>query len=217
VEFARKLTATPEGVGSCDIALLFSANVSEASILDGMLIVAGFNLINRVASALHFETPASGDFVLSAWFLRVFGYRFLCGSIRSKKNATMLGVRVGTDRTDRAKFVAATRKWFETLVGLDREALHRAPNAARKVIHKVEHAPASVTDDDVRHLKSDGGSEDDIFDLILSASAGAGLLRLEAGLRAMPQAPRNPVLVSGGSQSRIAVVEFEERNGVCRD
>jgi hypothetical protein len=185
LEFARKLTATPEAVRSSDIALLLSKSVSEEAILDGTLVVAGFNLINRVASALHFETPGSADFVLSAWFLRFFGYRFLCGSIRSKRRTTMPAVKVGTDRTDQAMFVAATKKWFETLAGLDRDALRRAPDVAREIIHKIEYEPASVTDNDVSNLKSYGCSEDEIFNLILAAAAGAGLLRLEACLVAM--------------------------------
>src|SRR5258708_9781754 len=110
LEFARKLTLTPGAVKSGDIALLRSANMSEAAILDGTLVVAGFSLINRVASALHFETPCPRDFLLSAWFLRIVGYRFLCGfQIGSSGLAPVLG---GTDENrprfgDRARPVAS--------------------------------------------------------------------------------------------------------------
>jgi hypothetical protein len=96
-------------------------------------------------------------------------------------------------------FVAATKKWFETLVGLDRDALRRATDVAREVIHKIEYEPASVTDSDVSNLKSYGCSEDEIFNLILAAAAGAGLVRLEAYLLAM----RSLTCLSAASQSHF--------------
>jgi hypothetical protein len=162
--------------------------VSEEAILDGTLVVAGFNLINRVVSALHFETPGSGDFVLSAWFLRVFGYRFLCGSpLRSLVCNPALRVmnETRTDRGYRATLINSTQKWFERLGALDSDVLRRAPDLAREVIHKITHAPASVTHKDVADLKARGSSEDEIFNLILGTAATAGQLRLEASLRAM--------------------------------
>ena len=166
--------------------------MSAAAILDGTLVVAVFNLINRVASALHFETPASGDFLLSAWFLRVFGYRFLCGSpLRSLVCNPALRVmdETRTDRGDRATLINSTQKWFERLGALNRDVLRRAPDLAREVIQKITHAPASVTHKDVADLKARGSSEDEIFNLILGSAATAGQLRLEASLRAMGSAP----------------------------
>jgi hypothetical protein len=81
--------------------------------------------------------------------------------------------------------VAASSTWLKMLGRLNRDALRRAPVVAREVSHKIEYEPASVSDSDVTGLKSYGCSEGEIFNLILSAAAGAGLLRLEAGLRAM--------------------------------
>ena len=72
MEFASKLTATPEGVSSGDIALLISANMSVAAILDGTLVVAGFNLINRVASARHFEHPLQATSFLALVLARLW-------------------------------------------------------------------------------------------------------------------------------------------------
>ncbi len=78
--------------------------------------------------------------------------------------------------------VDSTREWFEVLRALDREARSRAPDVAREVIQTIEYEPASVTEKDVAHLKSYVSSENEIFNLILGAAAGAGLLRLEAAL-----------------------------------
>jgi uncharacterized peroxidase-related enzyme len=58
-DFAAKVTLSPESVKSDDAVPLRTANLTDNAIVDGMLIVAGFNLINRVASALHFKIPSS--------------------------------------------------------------------------------------------------------------------------------------------------------------
>jgi len=46
---------------------------------------------------------------------------------------------------------------------------------------------AEVTDEDVAALKQAGYSEDAIFDITVAAALGAGLARLERGLRALPE------------------------------
>jgi hypothetical protein len=165
-----------------------SADVGEAAILDGTLVIVGFNLINRVASALHFETPCPRDFLLSAWFLRIFGYRFLSGlQISSVSHAPVLEAKDENRARcgDRAALVDPITKWLEQLEALGHDALWQAPSVARGVIHKIECEPASVTDKDVAGLKSYGCSEDDMFNLILAAAARSCSLRLEAGLRAI--------------------------------
>ncbi len=45
--------------------------------------------------------------------------------------------------------------------------------------------PHEVSDEDVQSLKDAGHSEDEIFELTVSAAAAAGLERLDAGLRAL--------------------------------
>ena len=52
-------------------------------------------------------------------------------------------------------------------------------------LQKVRHCAYRVTDEDVAALSEAGFSEDEIFEQTVSAAVGAGLLRLEAGLRAM--------------------------------
>lgn len=53
---------------------------------------------------------------------------------------------------------------------------------------KVADRPWSVTDEDISFLRAAGYSEDQLFELIVAAAAGAGLRRLDAGLRALEEA-----------------------------
>jgi hypothetical protein len=52
-------------------------------------------------------------------------------------------------------------------------------------LDKVRTRAYAVTDADVEELKAAGHSEDEIFEQTVSTAVAAGLLRLEAGLRAL--------------------------------
>ena len=185
-DFARKVTLTPELVESNDTAVLREAKLTDSAIVDGILVVVGFNFINRMASALHFKTPSSSDMVPSAWFLRLFGYRYLCGfprGIRRTREAVEIPNQNIIKCGDRTTLVASSRRWFLKLVELNRDALSRAPHLAREISRKTECDPDAVNDSDVADLKARGCSEDEIFNLILAAAATAALVRLGAGLR----------------------------------
>ena len=186
--FARKLTLEPKTVDSRDIEDLRNASVGEAAILDGVLIVTGFSFINRVASALHFEIASRKDVLPTAWFLRVFGYRFLVGlALPSAANLREIKPtdQIRAARRDRAILVGSTTKWLELLCASDPSGRHRGSNIGREVFRKVQQEPGSVTEEDVASLKSLGYSCDEIFDLILASAATAALVRLHIALRAM--------------------------------
>ena len=59
------------------------------------------------------------------------------------------------------------------------------PPAAEKYVAKVREGAYAVTDRDLDELKAAGLSEDEIFELTVSTAVGAGLARLDAGLRAL--------------------------------
>ncbi|HKP19102.1 MAG TPA: hypothetical protein VJT84_11530 [Gaiellaceae bacterium] len=59
-----------------------------------------------------------------------------------------------------------------------------APPEFSAYLEKVRSGAHQVTDADVQALK-DGFSEDEIFEHTVSAAVGAGLARLEAGLRTL--------------------------------
>jgi hypothetical protein len=59
------------------------------------------------------------------------------------------------------------------------------PPEARPLIEKIHHHAYKVTPEDYEALKRAGWSEDQLFELVLSASLGAGLVRLAAAERAL--------------------------------
>lgn len=59
------------------------------------------------------------------------------------------------------------------------------PENLRALVEKIADRPWSVSDEDFTHLRETGYSEDHIYELVLAAAAGAGIRRLEAGLRAI--------------------------------
>ena len=60
-----------------------------------------------------------------------------------------------------------------------------APPEFAAYLEKVRSRAYEVTDADVQALKDAGFSEDEIFEQTVSAAVGAGLERLDAGMRAL--------------------------------
>jgi alkylhydroperoxidase family enzyme len=59
------------------------------------------------------------------------------------------------------------------------------PPVAEDYVETVRRNAYRVTDAQVEALRDAGLSEDEVFELTVSAAVGAGLTRLDAGLRAM--------------------------------
>ncbi|HEY6911924.1 MAG TPA: hypothetical protein VI356_21280 [Myxococcales bacterium] len=59
------------------------------------------------------------------------------------------------------------------------------PEPIAGYVRKVHEAAWKVTDEDVGALLAGGLSEDQVYELTLSAALGAGLARFEAGMRAL--------------------------------
>jgi alkylhydroperoxidase family enzyme len=91
-----------------------------------------------------------------------------------------------------AKFLSAMRSAVLESPGATEPALRRAvarnaevPQALREYVDKVAFCAYTVTDDDVAALKAAGYTEDQLFEITVSAALGAGIRRLEAGLAAL--------------------------------
>ncbi len=61
------------------------------------------------------------------------------------------------------------------------------PDELASYVQKVSRYAYKVTDDDMALLRQKGYSEDQIFELTVSVALGAGLSRLEAGLKAIQE------------------------------
>lgn len=65
-----------------------------------------------------------------------------------------------------------------------------SPPELAAYVEKVRRHAYKVTDEDLDGLRQAGYSEDAIFELTLSVALGAALLRWDASLRALADAPR---------------------------
>jgi hypothetical protein len=197
LDVTRKLTLFPEAVTPGDVAVLQLAGLDRVAVTQGILIVVGFNFINRVADTLHFEIPTSDQCLLSARFLLYFGYRALAGPRVPFHGDPWIKVadpnNVDLAEGDLSTLTDSTANWLRFLSRLGFQAYCSAPAVMRRILHKVLYQPVSVTPDDVADLKRHGCTEASIFNLVLGAAADAALLRLEAGLQALvsnrPTAP----------------------------
>ena len=80
-----------------------------------------------------------------------------------------------------------TTRYDELIERLRESALAErpAPPEFASYIEKVRLHAYKVTDADVQALKDAGYSDDEIFEQTVAAAVGAGLARLDAGLKAM--------------------------------
>lgn len=65
---------------------------------------------------------------------------------------------------------------------------HEVPEPLRAYVDKLHRHAYEVTDDDVEALEHAGYSQDQLFEITVSAAVGAGLSRLERGLAALGKA-----------------------------
>src|SRR5215470_250612 len=62
------------------------------------------------------------------------------------------------------------------------------PENLTALVGKIARRPWTVTDDDILQAREAGYSEDQVYELVLAAATGAGVRRLDAGLRAIAEA-----------------------------
>ena len=77
---------------------------------------------------------------------------------------------------------------YDALIARLRDAARperEVPDSFGPYLTKVRERAYTVTDEDVQALEDGGHSEDEIFELTVSAAVAAGLERLEAGLRVL--------------------------------
>ena len=193
------LIRQPNGVGSEHITVLRHAGLTDRAILDALYICAGFSIIVRLAAALGFQMPPQKVFARGAKFLLVFGYKPLSGQWwgrdshdelykQHRSRAVAEGsledpYRGGMQRLKHA--VLAGSGFLESHVRQVAAAAGDLPGSLGHYVQKVAHNANDVTDDDIVWLRTEGYTEDQIFEATVSAALGAGLLRLKSGLQAL--------------------------------
>lgn len=87
-------------------------------------------------------------------------------------------------RTDSSRRLAALRRGAAA-TGAVPEPVEDGLGPAEDVVDKVARHAYLTTDEDIAELKAAGVPEDEIFDLVVSAAVGAGLVRRAIGLAAV--------------------------------
>jgi alkylhydroperoxidase family enzyme len=193
----EKLTLAPDQFGSEDVAALRAEGLADQAIADAIYICVGFNIVNRIADALGVKVPSPKVFVRGVKFSLIIGYKLLSGlptgGLGSQHTYRMKAddAQLENDAIDDPYSSKVKRLKEAVLSGsgaLD-PALRMAASlttglhdALGPYVEKVARHAYQVTDADIITLRQAGYSEDQLFEVTVSAALGAGLVRLEAGL-----------------------------------
>lgn len=191
--FIEQLTNAPERIGPNDVAMLRELGVTDRAIIDATYICIGFNIINRIADAMDFEVPPMQVFVSGAWFMRRFGYRLMSGSF-VQKNSLRVDSYEATDPYE-SMMKRLQDRVFSGPGTLDvsvRQAIaagEKISGAIGPFVSKVEQRDYKGLDECISHMRSEGYSDDQIFEATVCAALRAGLQRLRSVLNAIHTAP----------------------------
>ncbi len=193
----EKLTLAPDQFGSEDVAALRAERLADQAITDAIYICVGFNIVNWVADALGVRIPSPKVFVRGVKFSLIIGYKMLSGlpsgGLGSRHTYRMKAddAQMENDAVDDPYSSKVKRLKEAVLSGpgtLDPAVRMAASlstglhDALGPYVEKVARHAYQVTDEDITALRQAGYSEDQLFEVTVSAALGAGLVRLEAGL-----------------------------------
>ena len=185
--FLVKLTDTPERIGAYDVALLREQGITDRAIVDATYICIGFNIINRIADAVGFKLPPAGVFTRGTWFMRRFGYQLMSGTWPG--NNGYQSVSSSSDPYDNMRRLQdAVFSGPGTLDATLRQAAGsgaQLPGALGRYVSKVAQRDYKGIDIYLAALRSEGYSEDQIFEATVSSAVGAGVWRLQVALQAL--------------------------------
>lgn len=200
--FLEKLTLFPKSVGSEDMAALRVVGLNDPAIRDATYVCVGFNIITRIADALDFEVPPPKAFILSSKFLLFFGYDILSGLKLGRivnwrrrdhhighEQAMTTGQATANAYADKLKRLEETVLFgpgdLDPLVRKVASVAGELRGVVGPYVMKVWERAHEITSEDIAALRHIGYSEDQIFELTISAALGAGLVRLESALSAL--------------------------------
>lgn len=190
--FIVQLTDAPDRTGPHNIAALRELGLTDRAILDATYICIGFNIINRIADAMDFKMPPTTVFVRGAWFMRRLGYRPMSGSFVEKNgdrtHLTEEGMSIDPYERMMRRLQDSVFSEPGTLDASLRQAIGegiRIDGALGQYTGKVAQRDYRGLDNCVADLRSEGYSDDQIFEATVSAALGAGVKRLRLVLNAI--------------------------------
>lgn len=196
--FVLKLTDAPEHVGPYDLASLQKLGITERAIIDATYICVGFNIINRIADAMDFKLPPEGVFASGAWSMRKFGYRLMSGTWPSN-NASGIHSNEDSSLTNGQLVMDPYEEMMKRLQdsafsgpGTLDSSVRQAVSAGAQIsgalgpyVSKIWQRDYKGIDNCIADLRSEGYSDDQIFEATISAAVGAGVWRLKLVVKAL--------------------------------
>jgi hypothetical protein len=197
--FLEKVTLAPKEIVVEDLIALRMAGISDRAILDATYVCVGFNIIARISDALGFNVPSEEQFSRSARLLVIFGYKRLSGFWTGGYNRCAdLVLTLGSAITRKPSLDPYDRQLRRlrnavlsgpgSLSPAIRQSIGDAlefPGRLGAYTRKVAEQAYRITDDDIAELHLAHYTDDQIFEATVSASLGAGLLRLDCVQRAL--------------------------------
>ena len=181
------MTDTPERIGGYDVALLREQGITDRAIVDATYICVGFNIINRIADAVGFKLPPAGVFTRGTWFMRRFGYQLMSGTwpshYRSNDASSSSDPYDNMRRLQDAVFFGPGM--LDTTLRQAAGSGAQLSGALGRYVSKVAQRDYKGMDIYLASLRSEGYSEDQIFEATVSAAVGAGVWRLQVALAAL--------------------------------